>query len=53
MTPLPKRRHSHRRTGIRRAQVANHPVMPQAIKCKKCGEPRMPNLACPNCGTYR
>ncbi len=53
MTPLPKRRHSSRRTGLRRSQQANHLKMPQTIKCKKCGELRLPNIACPSCGTYR
>jgi len=49
--PNPKRRHSVRRTGNRRA----HNALRQAAKseCPNCHEPKLPHRVCPHCGQYR
>lgn len=47
----PKRRHSKRRTAIRRA---NDHLTPQSLSdCPNCHEKRMPHRACPKCGYYK
>ena len=48
MTPLPKRKHSSRREGKRKA--AKQKAMPELVKCKNCGQPKMPHQLCKNCG---
>ena len=46
--PNPKRRHSKRRTSIRRAHDAlkTHSLS----ECPNCHERKMPHRACPKCG---
>lgn len=52
MTPLPKRRHSTRRSGKR--EKANLAVkLNQKFSCKKCGASKLMHRACPKCGFYR
>jgi large subunit ribosomal protein L32 len=49
--PNPKRRHSTRRTGNRRAHdflSANG-----LSECPNCHEKKLPHRACPKCKTYR
>ena len=48
---LPKRRHSHSRTRLRRSHDAL--PKPQLGACPECGEPKMPHQVCGNCGKYR
>jgi large subunit ribosomal protein L32 len=48
---LPKRRHSHSRTRLRRSHDAL--TMPSVGQCSKCGEPKMPHRLCGGCGTYK
>jgi len=50
MTPLPKRRHSTRRGGKRKAAIKLTIIA--SILCKQCGKPRRPHTICPNCGYY-
>jgi len=50
MTPLPKRRHSTRRGGKRKAAIKLASVA--TLICKNCGKPRRPHTICPNCGQY-
>lgn len=50
MAPLPKRRHSTRRGGKRKAAI--HQNLPTLTKCSNCGAMRIPHRVCPNCGYY-
>jgi large subunit ribosomal protein L32 len=50
MGPLPKRRHSTRRGGKRKAAITLG--LTGLVKCPGCGTLRMPHRACPNCGSY-
>jgi len=47
---VPKRRKSRTRSRQRRSHNAY--VLPQAVKCPQCGEPKQPHRACPSCGKY-
>jgi large subunit ribosomal protein L32 len=47
----PKRRHSKRRTAIRRAH--DHISSPALSECPNCHERKMPHRACPKCGHYK
>ncbi|MCL2789912.1 MAG: 50S ribosomal protein L32 [Desulfobulbus sp.] len=48
---LPKRRHSHSRTRLRRSHDAL--TKPSVGQCPKCGEPKMRHQLCGGCGTYK
>lgn len=48
---LPKRRHSHRRTRIRRSHDAL--CKPTISTCAGCGEPKLPHRLCGSCGAYK
>lgn len=48
MAPLPKRKHSTRRTGKRKA--AKTKTLPQLIKCINCGKMKIPHRICKYCG---
>lgn len=48
---LPKRRHSHARTHLRRAH--DFLVAPNLSTCEKCNEPKLPHRICPKCGSYK
>ena len=48
---LPKRRHSHSCTWLRRSHDALDKL--QIGKCPECGEPRMPHQLCSGCGKYK
>ena len=48
--PNPKRRHSKRRTALRRAHDFISPANPGA--CPNCGEQKQSHRACPKCGEY-
>jgi len=50
MTPLPKRRHSTRRGGKRKAAIKL--TAAAAVLCKQCGAIRSPHTICPSCGYY-
>ena len=50
MAPLPKRRHSTRRGGKRKAALKISLL--GLIKCPNCGKFRFPHRACPSCGYY-
>ncbi len=50
MTPLPKRRHSTRRGGKRKAAIALSSV-PQT-QCNHCKAIIRPHSVCPECGYY-
>ena len=49
--PNPKRRHSQRRTSMRRAH--DHLAKPSQAECPNCHSPKMPHRACPACGFYK
>jgi len=51
MTPLPKRRHSTRRQGKRRAAIKLG--LPKYQACPSCGKPKKAHQVCPHCGNYR
>ncbi len=47
---VPKRKMSRSNTRSRRAQwKASAPTL---APCDRCREPKLPHVACPNCGTY-
>jgi len=48
---LPKRRHSHSRTRLRRSHDALS--APKLAVCGECGEPKQPHHLCGSCGKYR
>ena len=48
MAPLPKRKHSTRRKGKRMA--TRRVRLPNLIKCKECGQPKLPHRICIKCG---
>ncbi|MSP15887.1 MAG: 50S ribosomal protein L32 [Myxococcales bacterium] len=47
-----KRRQSSARRDSRRAQWMASVKQPQANRCQKCGEPRLPHRVCLACGDY-
>lgn len=50
MAPLPKRRHSTRRGGKRKASIKLSSI--GLAKCPNCGVLRAPHLVCKSCGFY-
>jgi large subunit ribosomal protein L32 len=48
---LPKRRHSHARTRLRRAH--DFLTAPTVSTCASCGEPKLPHRLCSGCGSYK
>jgi len=51
MGALPKRKHSTRRKGKRRAAISFS--LPRLIHCSNCQELIRPHQACPKCGFYK
>ena len=49
--PNPKRRHSKRRTSMRRAHDGL--TKPCIAECPNCHEPKLPHRVCPKCGRYK
>ncbi|MBI2616863.1 50S ribosomal protein L32 [Candidatus Gottesmanbacteria bacterium] len=52
MAPLPKRRHSSRRSG-KRERVALKRSLRELQVCPKCGTKKLPHRICPKCGFYK
>jgi large subunit ribosomal protein L32 len=50
MAPLPKRRHSTRRGGKRKAAIKL--TLTAMAVCKQCGAAYRPHTVCANCGYY-
>lgn len=50
MAPLPKRRHSTRRGGKRKAAIKL--ALLGLLACKNCGKPVLPHRVCKQCGWY-
>jgi len=50
MGALPKRKISTRRKGKRRQAIKLS--LPKLVKCKKCGQKKLPHVVCRNCGNY-
>lgn len=50
MTPLPKRRHSTRRGGKRKAAISL--TLLGLAACPHCRSMRVPHRVCPKCGYY-
>jgi large subunit ribosomal protein L32 len=48
--PLPKRRHSNKRTRLRRTHYKL--TLPLVGECPQCHSPRRAHHACPACGFY-
>lgn len=51
MGAVPKRKISTHRKGKRRAGIKLDTI--NVNKCKQCGNPVLPHVACKNCGTYK
>jgi large subunit ribosomal protein L32 len=49
--PNPKRRHSQRRTSIRRSH--DFLTASSLSECPNCHEQKLPHRACPKCGFYK
>jgi large subunit ribosomal protein L32 len=47
---VPKKRHSHARTHIRRSHQALKP--PKPVLCSHCKQPMVAHRVCANCGYY-
>ncbi|MBI3955022.1 50S ribosomal protein L32 [Candidatus Gottesmanbacteria bacterium] len=52
MAPLPKRRHSTRRSG-KRENVNIQVTLTKPNKCPKCKTLKLPHHICPKCGFYK
>ena len=50
MAPLPKRRHSTRRGGKRKAAIKLKAI--GLDRCPNCGVLRIPHIVCKSCGFY-
>lgn len=50
MAPLPKRRHSTRRGGKRKAAIKLH--LTALVKCGQCEAMTLPHRVCDACGYY-
>ncbi|PJC33654.1 50S ribosomal protein L32 [Candidatus Roizmanbacteria bacterium CG_4_9_14_0_2_um_filter_36_12] len=48
MAPLPKRKHSTRRSGKRKA--AKMKSLPNLVKCSSCSKTKLPHRICKYCG---
>jgi large subunit ribosomal protein L32 len=48
---VPKQRHTHGRTGRRRAHHALKAV--NVLVCKKCNSPKLAHVQCETCGYYK
>lgn len=53
MTPLPKRKHTKARTGLRKNAATNRLSIPALVKCANCGELKFPHTVCKFCGKYK
>ncbi|MFZ5366316.1 MAG: 50S ribosomal protein L32 [Patescibacteria group bacterium] len=51
MTPLPKRKHSTRRQGKRRAAISY--LLPNLVTCPNCRQLKPAHQVCPKCGYYK
>lgn len=51
MAALPKRKHSTRRKGKRRAAIKLK--LPTLVPCPSCGELKVSHQICPKCDTYK
>jgi large subunit ribosomal protein L32 len=51
MAGQPKKRISRARQGERRSHLALR--RKQLVPCPQCRQPKLPHVACANCGTYR
>ncbi len=47
---VPKRKMSRSNTRSRRAQWKT--AAPTLVNCERCRQPKLPHVACPECGTY-
>jgi large subunit ribosomal protein L32 len=47
---VPKRKMSRSNTRSRRAQWKT--AAPPLVTCDRCRQPKLPHMACPECGTY-
>ena len=52
MVPLPKKKHTKSRSGMRRAGQSKV-GLPNLMACKSCGKLRMSHTACSFCGFYK
>ena len=50
MPPLPKKKHSKKRRGDKRAHKGITPV--KTVKCIQCNSAYLPHRICPECGYY-
>ncbi|OGK53372.1 50S ribosomal protein L32 [Candidatus Roizmanbacteria bacterium RIFCSPLOWO2_01_FULL_44_13] len=48
MAPLPKRKHSTRRSGKRKSAKAKS--LPNLVKCENCGKTKLAHRICKYCG---
>ena len=51
MAPQPKKKLSRIRRGLRQSTLTI--VLPNLVKCLKCGQLALPHTVCPSCGAYR
>jgi large subunit ribosomal protein L32 len=52
MAPLPKRRHSTRRSGKRENENMKT-SLPNSSVCSKCKAAKLPHRVCPKCGASK
>jgi len=51
MPPVPKKKHTRSRSGIRRGPKGLK--LPILSPCPSCKKLRVPHVACPHCGFYK
>ncbi|MBN18605.1 MAG: 50S ribosomal protein L32 [Chloroflexi bacterium] len=50
MPPLPKKKHSKKRRGDKRAHKSINAI--KTVKCSQCNSAYIPHRVCPECGYY-
>ncbi|OGM10914.1 50S ribosomal protein L32 [Candidatus Woesebacteria bacterium RBG_16_36_11] len=53
MAPQPKRKHTRRRSNLRKNSKSNALRFPTLVVCSSCKKLKEPHKACPNCGFYK
>jgi len=53
MPPVPKKKHTRRRSNIRKNAPAKRGNLVNLVKCPNCGKKKEMHKECPHCGFYK